>query len=340
MNPYEPSSLTGHSQVFALGQVHVITDLNLNPPCLLPLLQVMSHLTLHQFGTVWTIGSALFLIAAIGLLRWNYPAMQLRQLLWLGLSSAVFDTFSAGQIYFLLLLLSTLVVVCVEKKKDFAASIALGLLVAVKPTTIFWPVFLFLSGRRRLCVRSLCTTALATLVPIILYGSIIYRQWIAVLKGDEHWIIPTDISVPAYFARLGSKNFGMGLAGLISAWLAYTIWKKRPSVTTTSGIALCATLLCAPLAWSAYTLMLAPAFVVRRWGNTETIAALLLMIPSGSLAWILSSGSRLGLVAAGTGYFIAIWLILICFVRAAFQENKAHDSAALPSGVIPVVATD
>ena len=113
MNPYEPSSLTGHSQVFALGQVHVITDLNLNPPCLLPLLQVMSHLTLHQFGTVWTIGSALFLIAAIGLLRWNYPAMQLRQLLWLGLSSAVFDTRQVRFTFFSCLH-STLVVVCVD----------------------------------------------------------------------------------------------------------------------------------------------------------------------------------------------------------------------------------
>jgi hypothetical protein len=327
VNPYDANPLTPRSHFFALGQNHTVTDLNLNPPILLPLLQVMSHLNLTQFGTVWTIGSALFLIASIGLIIWNHPAMQLRQILWLGLSSAVFDTISSGQIYFLLLLLATLAWVCAETKREFAASIAIGFLVALKPTTAFWPFFLFLSGRRRLCLRSLCVTALTSILPLALYGPIVYRQWIGALGNDQHWIIPTDIAIPAYFARLGLKSFGMGLAGVVTAWLAYTVWKRKPSLLATSGIALCATILCAPLAWSAYILMLAPVFVARRWSKMETTAALFLMMPSELIGFVCSSGSRMGLVAGGTPYFIAVWLILISFLQITFQDKKVLDPA-------------
>jgi hypothetical protein len=336
MNPYQPNSLTAHSHVFALGQIHVITDLNLNPPCLLPVLQVLSYLTLRQFGIVWAVGSVLFLTATIGLLRWHCSAMQLRQLLWLGLSSAVFDTFSAGQVYFLLMLLAALAWVCAERREDFAASIALGLLVAIKPTIIFWPVFLFLSGRHKLCLRSLCVTSLAFILPAGLYGSVIYRQWVDVLRNDQHWIIATDISIPAYFARLGVRSLGVWFAGMTAAWLAYTVWKKKPSIALTSGIALCASILCAPLAWSAYTLMLAPFFVARRWRRMETMAALLLMIPSSSIALVLSSGSRLGLVAGGTPYFVAIWLILISFLQPTLRSTRPFEPPPSAVGIVTV----
>lgn len=326
-NPYAPNPLITPARFFALGQNRVVQDLNLNPPCLLPLLQVTSHLSLVRFGEVWSLCSAALLMLVVGLLLWDCPGLQSLQLVWLCLFSAVFDTFLGGQIYFVLLLLSTLTWICARRGMELAACIPLGLLVALKPTTAFWPIFLFLSRRRRLSVNSICVSVLTSLVPVVLYGPIVYRQWLSALKNDPHWIIPTDIAVPAYFARMGLKGVGTALAVAMIAWLAHVVWTRKPSLRTTSGIALCATILFAPMAWSDYSIMLAPVFVARAWGKLQTTAALLLMIPPVTLRFLSFSYSRFGFVAMGTPYFAAVWLILISFLR-----DTRRDGADLPSG--------
>jgi hypothetical protein len=315
LNPYAALPLTSESHLFIHGHQEIIKDINLNPPCLLPLFQVMSYLSVDRFRVAWIILSSLLLIGSIGPLRRNRPRMQMRQLLWLAASWAVFDTFHSGQIYFLLLFLSTLVLIFDEGDHELAASAALGILVAVKPTTAFWPLFLFLAGRRRLAIRSLFLTLIVSAISVALYGPRIYKQWLNALKDDPHWIIPSDIALPAYFARLGARMLGTALAAMVAAGLAYFVWKRKPGFLTTSGIALCVTILCAPLAWPAYTLMLAPFFSAFRWRKLETAAALLLVVPSGLLDSITPSGSLGGLIAVSAGYFTAVWLILISFMR-------------------------
>jgi hypothetical protein len=187
------------------------------------------------------------------------------------------------------------------------AAIALGLLVAIKPTTLFWPIFLFLAGRRRFALRSLVVTAVVSAAPLLFYGGQVYREWFDALKNDNHWIVPTDIAIPAYFARLGHGGTGLLIAFVLAACLAWWIWRRKPSLETASGLALCATLLCAPLAWYDYSLMLAPVFVAHRWNKLETIAAFFLAAPYALGAFLLFPlGSRISLSAGGITYFVAV----------------------------------
>jgi hypothetical protein len=247
----------------------------------------------------------------------------MRQVLWLALAAPVYDTIVCGQIYFLLLFLSALAWICAETKRELASSIALGFLVAIKPTTAFWPLFLFLAGRRKLALRSACVTVAASAIPLAIYGPIVYRQWIDVIRNDRHWIIPTNIAIPAYFARLGLRDVGLGVAAIIAAWLGYVVWKTRPNITTISGIALCAMILCAPLAWYDYALMLTPVFVSSRWGKLETAAAVLLMLPPSSVAVFRLYDIGGAHTVAGLEAFLAVWVILIFFLRQIAITRQA-----------------
>ena len=74
LNPYAEYPLTFkyHLSASPLGFV----DLNLNTPCLLPLFQALSHLTIGRFITVWMLGSLLLFISGTGILLWRYPEMR------------------------------------------------------------------------------------------------------------------------------------------------------------------------------------------------------------------------------------------------------------------------
>ena len=253
------------------------------------------------------------LFGTVALLIWEYPAIQKRKILWLLLSVPVFDTLIGGELYFVLFLLAALALVFVERDHELAAAIAIGLMVAIKPTTAFWPLFLYLAGHRRMALRALCVALGASAAPVFFYGPSIYREWFATLRNDPHWVFSTNIAIPAFFARLGLRSVGFALAGVVAGVLAWTVWKRKPGFTTVSGIALCAAILCAPLAWVSYTLMVAPYFVFSRWRLSSHVAAVLLLVPS---TVPITMGKAAGWVwmAIGSGiYVVAVGILLAGF---------------------------
>jgi Glycosyltransferase family 87 len=329
LNPYVSYPLTNQMHILALGEHRIIADINLNPPCVLPFFSAMSRMTLIHFGVVWTAVSLILLLSTIWLLMRHRPTMQARQVVWLLLAVSVFDTFFGGQIYFLLMLLAALTWIFIDEPGELVSTVTLGLLVAIKPTTAFWPVFLFLAGRRRLALRSLAVTAVVSAAPFLFYGGQVYREWFDALKNDNHWILPTDIAIPAYFARLGHRDTGLLIAFALFAYLAWWIWRRKPSLETVSGLALCATLLCAPLAWYDYSLILAPVFVAHRWNKMETTAAFFLAAPYALGAFFLFPlGSRASLSAGGITYFAAVLSILISYLRHSAEKRERSTSAA------------
>ncbi len=297
-----------------MGQQHDVLDLNLNPPCVLPVFQVLSHLSWQRFSLVWTVGSFLLLFGTVALLMWHRPELQKRKIFWMLFVGPVFVTLLGGQLYFVLFFLAALALVFVERDHESAAAIAIGLLVAIKPTTVFWPLFLYLAGHRKNALRSLCITLGVSAVPVLIYGPSIYSEWFAALRNDPHWVFPTNIAIPAFFARLELRSVGLMLAGVLAALLAWNVWKTKPAFVRVSGVALCAAILCAPLAWVSYTLMVAPYFVSRRWRLSSHVAASLLLVPSVVPITMGSWPGRTWLSLASGIYLAATGIILAGFL--------------------------
>jgi len=323
-NPFVSNPLTGKTAVVVHGEARFVQDVNLNPPCVLLLFQLLSGFGLAGFGVSWAVLSAICLVTSVVLIVRTRPDIQAAQLLWLLLCVAVFDTITGAQIYFLLLLLATVAVVSLECERELLAAIAIGMLVAVKPTVVFWPLLAAASGRWRLAIRSLLTAAVVALLPILFYGRTVYSQWLQATGHDDHWMQNTDIAIPAYFARLGMPRTGTIVAAVAVICLLAAVRRLRPSNTVTAGIAICATILFSPLGWPAYSIMAIPAFVSRRWNALAKAAAILLATPKLVYVLVLRSSSITTAGVHGMACAIGDVLMLIYFLKIAADREPDH----------------
>ena len=315
LNPYGVYAETFRSNFTAFGGPASFPDVNLNPPCLLPLFQTLSTLPLAQFGVVWTIGSFLLFTFTAALLVWSNPQIQNRQVLWLLLSAPVIGVIHNGQIYGLLYFLAGAAWVLYDRGQELAAAFAIGLLVSFKPTMAFWPAFLFIAGHRKLAGRSLAVIAVLAGYPAVLYGPAIYAEWFAALKHDLHWVAPMNVALIPLFMRLRLPSIGPVTAAVLATALAWRSRNQRGSFDAVSGMAICAGIFCAPLGWYDYVLMAAPFFVARRWGYLSQFGAALLAIPT-ALA-VMAAGSMI--------YLTALAIVLTQFVGLTLPRAGRSD---------------
>ncbi|HEX4020907.1 MAG TPA: glycosyltransferase family 87 protein [Acidobacteriaceae bacterium] len=321
LNPYAayPHTFRFHPTP---GDPRLFTDLNLSPPCVLPLLQILSHLSIDHFRVVASLASWFLFALTAGLLLWHHPSMQKRQILWLLLSVAVCDTLTLGQIYAIFFLLAALAWISLSMHREWTAAIAIGLLLAMRPTLLFWPVFLYCAGQHRLARRAMAVACIASAYPVLLYGTGVYREWVAALAHDAHGAIAANIAIIPFFSRVGLSSLGVVLAVALATALAWFCSKRKLDAESASALALGAWLLCSPLSWINYTLIAAPWFIARRWTVLANIAAALLAIPM-IIPARLSSGSTLHMVIGSGIYFIPVWLILWTFFNQSVCRNQS-----------------
>jgi len=306
LNPYALYPQTVYLDPSQYGLHGLLPNFNLNPPIVLPLFRLLSHLSLDVFITAWTIMTAVLFTVGVGLLIINQRQLQARQAVWLLLGSPATVTVWCGQIYGLLFFLSTLAWFFNKKGRNVAAALAIGLAVAIKPTLVLWLVILFIAGHRKLAMRSATVSAISYAIPLVIYGPTIYREWLAVLHDDFHWMIPTNMSLIPFFTRIGLRFVGIIVAVSIASAIAIWCYKMRPDFVAASGLGICAAILCGPLAWHQYIIFLGSFFVSRPWGRLATLAAIPFLIPG-----------RPWLAGSGLAYVIATGCILLYFLVAS-----------------------
>lgn len=310
-----------------------VLDLNLNPPTLLPLLQAISYFEPVTGARVWAFaGLLLFLCTLAVLFSDEKYGRQRRQVGWVFLAPALLDTISLGQIYSLLFVFAVAGWLLLEKGKEVAAGVAIGLLVAVKPNFGVWILFLLLGGYWRAPLLAVITGFLLVGVSIAIYGPAVYLQWLSAVFADAHAMSYTDVSVQGYMARLGLPALGKVIAGALLLGSAVWVWRQRLTVLDTSKLAIIVAILASPLAWFHYTLFLLPAIVRNRWGNLMTGAALLLFMPVLIPIEAMRGPSWLAPFGGGI-YFAGVCLMFLSFVqeiRAARSLQPEH-SELLPT---------
>ncbi|HWB33604.1 MAG TPA: glycosyltransferase 87 family protein [Acidobacteriaceae bacterium] len=329
LNPYAFYPLTWQFHPYDLKELQVIYDVNLSPPCMLPLFSALAHFPIHTLLPWWTAISVMLFVASAGIVLAEMKRkIQKRQIVWLLLSASVFDTILLCQDYSLLLLLATLAWLFTVRGNKLSAAVVIGILVAFKPNLGFWPILLLVSGRVKPAVLSLCTAGTLTVFPIFMYGPSIYHEWLHASSVVPHWIYTTDVSLAGIFTRLGSRAIGVALASLCAVMLLYLTRKLQPTEVQVAGIAICMGMVCAPLAWYQYCLFAAPFFVgLRHWTWVETTAAALLSVPVFFERWALAKG-RLIQFLYGLPHYVGLWIMLGIFLYAAFEMRKSDERSA------------
>jgi hypothetical protein len=295
---------------------------------MLPLFSLLARFSIRGEVGWWTgISAVLFIVTAGTIIVAIKEQAQKRHVLWLLLSATVLDTLKLGQDYSLLFLLVTLVWLLTARGNGSVAAILIGVVIAMKPNLGLWPILLLVAGWRRQAVISSITAVALGTYPVFVYGPSIYSEWLRAGAIGPHWIYTTDISFAGIFARMGARPLGIAVAVLCAVAIVYFVRRIQPSELHVAGIAICAGIMCSPLAWYLYAIFAAPFFVaLGRWGRLETAAAVLLSYPPWFEGLVLGK-SKLLLFFFGLPHYVGLWLMLTIFLRAALRSRASvrHD---------------
>ncbi|WP_201859670.1 glycosyltransferase family 87 protein [Microvirga soli] len=308
---------------------------NLNPPISALLFQAFDVADPYVTYQVWRWISVAIYAAAILLLvsRGSNRVEALVIAIWAFAMAGFWDTLFLGQIYLPLVLAGVAAWLLLERGEGFWAGLLIGIIVAMKPNFLVWPVLLLLSGQHRSALAAFVTAGAISLIPLVIYGPDVYRQWFELVAADGgRALFLTNGSFAGLAARAGIPSFGLVIGILLLLGLAvWALW-RRPDVLTVSAMALLASILASPLGWIHYTLFLLPV-VVMHWNRLAMrVVALLLIIPVpfiidqlGKPAWLqLTIGSVYG------------WALVLCLVILIAEEwrrirqGDGRKSSAMP----------
>ncbi len=255
---------------------------NLNPPVSLLVFAPLSMIEPGlAFQITWWLSLSLFVATMIVLSSTRQESPSKWMILWAACFPGFWDTLDLGQIYILLLVCSVAAWILLERERPVSAGLMMGILVAMKPNFLVWPVVLFIAGYRRTALAALAGAAILSILPAVIFGPGVYVQWLdAWMTSDPGRILfGTNLSLAAMSARAGVLWIGVALGFLMLAGIALWAWRFQPRSEDASAVALVATVLASPIGWIHYVLFLLPIFLSFRWNSAMKLGGAVLAMP-------------------------------------------------------------
>ncbi|WP_108396210.1 glycosyltransferase family 87 protein [Devosia submarina] len=298
---------------------------NLNPPISAILFQAFDWAPEDLSFRVWSWISIALYAATIALMVWRYaqgPAAAVL-IIWAAALAGFWDTLYLGQIYIPLVLAAVGAWLFLERGQALWAGVLIGLVIAMKPNFLVWPVLLFLAGYRKPSLVSIAVAGVISAIPLVFFGPEIYRQWLELVISDgERAMFLTNASISGFTARAGISGLGLVLsAAMLLALAAWALW-KRPDIMRVSSFALLGAVMASPLGWIHYTLFLLPVIVSnwRAWPMWLVAAMLCIPIPM-----IINQFGAPASVQITTGSAYGWALVLCLLTLLVFKRPSVED---------------
>jgi alpha-1,2-mannosyltransferase len=322
---------------------------NLNPPVWTVLI---SPLGLLEPITAYRVFVLISLLVVVGYLAWIVEELRLRPVwtvigvVMLLLSSPLLATLALGQVYPVLALGLVAAWVADRRDRQEISGVALGLVVALKPSllpVLLWPL---VRGRWRALLAALISGAVATLVGVIALGPGATLDYIRVLREQPVSTYWDNASLPSAAARLFTQNpYAQTVATL--PWMvpvAYVLGigaivltairvRHGPEVGLWALVA--ASLLASPIAWHNYLVLLGPGILLLLARGRAAMAFLLLALQTVPAQWPLIWNDR-GTVTASLAMtlylyiLVAHWLALLAATREPADAFRPEPAAEQP----------
>jgi len=285
-NPYNPNSEyifeINFSRVGAGGKM-----MNLNPPISVLIFQWLPQFDPHQALIIWQIISVILYASAVFLLAGSYKQnLSPTKFIWVFTLAGFWHTLVLGQIYIFLLLFTVLGWVGLKKGRYILAGMAIGVVIAIKPNFIIWPLFLLVFGYYITFIASVLSGLIISLIPVVLHGTKIYVQWLeASTLQPRTLIMPGNNSILGLTTRFSDNlSVGIALSAIVVIILLILAMRKKSNDTESmervSALGILASLLASPISWTGYTILLLPVFLsIKRWTVPVTVSAAILSIP-------------------------------------------------------------
>ncbi len=276
---------------------------NFNPPAVLPVFELLSRLDPVSVARTSVLLSAIAYFGWLAALALGRDPPPLPRLAWAVLFAGYWQTIVLDQIYVVGLFLPACAAeLLLRRGRPVAAGICIGLVCALKPQLLPWPVLVFLAGHRRAAMAAIGAFAVAWLLPILLYGPGVYALWLAGVARDAvpaYAVHPGTASLATVAGVLGGRSGMLACQAALLSGAALWACRSKPSAELASRAGILVAVLAAPLAWASYLLALVPFLLrqARRGWRTRAAAALLavpVILPMQALGGPLWLNASLG----------------------------------------------
>lgn len=313
---------------------------NLNPPLLTVLFAPFALLDVLTAYRVWVVLSVLLVLGATFAVCRELrvrPGPTALVLLAVAASSPLHGTLVLGQIY--PLLLAGLVAGWIAHRRGRAGlgAVLVGITVALKPSLA--PVLLLPAVQRQWAPlrAGLVGAAAATLAGVVIAGPTSGFEWLRIALTEPVPDTVDNASLPGLAVRLGLP----GVLGLLlgAGVLIGTLWycarhrdRIEPAGTAPWAV-LAAALLCSPIAWHNYLMLLVPGLLLLAplgRGAFTTVALAAAVVP---VSWNAQWEPGTALAALGGSLYCAI--LLACWVAllsAASCSPASSDRSLVAAG--------
>jgi hypothetical protein len=266
------------------GMEYTLPSPNLNPPVSVLIFEVFTAYNPFTAVQGWRIATFIQYIVVLVILSIRYSKhISLLRILWALSMAGLWTTIALGQIYVPILLLATGAWLWMEKGRFKLAGIALGMIIALKPNFIFWLVLIGLTGNFVVVVSGVLTALVLTLIPFIMWGPSIYRQWVTALSEYPSFgiLIAGNSSLQSLGEHMNFAFFGVIAAIVLTCLTLYIVYRnKYLSEETINSLGILGSLLISPFAWVGYTILTLPIFLSKpKWNWRILISALLMVFP-------------------------------------------------------------
>jgi arabinofuranan 3-O-arabinosyltransferase len=231
-------------------------------------------------------------------------------ILWAFAMTGIWYTLLMGQIYVVLLGLVVGAWISLEKEKTILAGVVIGVLAAIKPNFLVWPALLLLGGSWIPALGGLVTFGALSLLPLFVFGSGTYVQWLEMLASYRAAPLATNMSIYGFFSRLRLDHVGVIIAVVFLLILGIWVWRNNPESKMISSLAIAGALLATQFAWVGYAILLLPIFFYRRTSWMIALSAVLFCIPS-ILVYSMGKVSEIPQIFAGLFYFSALVFLMV-----------------------------
>ena len=325
-NPYSIDSPLIHN-ILTQDSNETVPSPNLNPPISVLLFQAFNKLDPFMAVTIWRIATFIQYLIALVLLAVVYPKQITPfRLLWALNLAGIWNTLALGQIYASLLVLGTVSWLLMEKGYYKLAGVSLGLIVAFKPNFAFWLLLLGTARYFTVFLSSAITAAALWILPYLVFGLQIYKQWITALSEypSRGLLIAGNSSFQSLSARFGFFAPGTILALMLVGISIYFTYRNKDSLRPINSLGILGSMLISPFAWPGYTILSLPIFISRpHWNWQFTLSAFLLMFPYLIVMYFLRDSLFTSVFFGwiyGWGLLLILTEVLIDFRR----EREAH----------------
>jgi alpha-1,2-mannosyltransferase len=315
---------------------------NLNPPFWVLLI---SPLGLLEPLDAYRAFVAVTVVVTVGYLAWVAGELRLRggwaavATAMLLLSSPLLATLALGQIYPFLALGLVAAWIADRRGNLTLSGVALGLVVAVKPSLL--PVLLWPLARQRwrALTAALVSGMAATLLGVIVVGARATLDWLRLLSGSPLSTYWDNASLPSAAARFFTENeFAEPVA--ILPWLVpvayvvgfgivlFTAWRVGGGSEAGLWALVAASLLASPIAWHNYLVLLGPGILLLLARGRVAPAFFLLALQSIPPQWpLLWSGQDTVLASLALTLYLFVlaahWLAFLGVRKGVAEPTEA-----------------